>query len=356
MNLLLTSIGKRIELIEHLKTRFRVVGVDASTMNPAKGFVDVFYQIPKCREEGYVEALLEICRKEDVSLLVPLYEPEFLILDEARDRLEEIGVKLVLSDRRVLEICGDKRRTAAFFEKHKIPAPKTLRAEEVEEIIAGKMSAYPLILKPADGMGSEGIFRAKNRKELSFFYEYAGDNTLVQECVAGREYTIDVLCDFCGEPVYIVPRIRLEVISGEVSKSRVDMQERVIAETERLLGALRKEGCVCGPMTIQCFLSENERDIYFIEINPRFGGGVPLAFAAGADYAEALLRMARGIAYVVDRPESVLEAAEKRKENCATENRAGSAPGIAQGTDWTSFREREIKELTMLRYSSAVYE
>ncbi len=63
-------------------------------------------------------------------------------------------------------------------------------------------------------MGSEGIFRAGNRRELAFFYEYAGRDVLVQRCAAGREYTIDVLCDFFGETVYIVPRIRLEVISG----------------------------------------------------------------------------------------------------------------------------------------------
>ena len=86
-----------------------------------------------------------------------------------------------------------------------------------------------------------------------FFYEYAGRDVLVQRCAAGREYTIDVLCDFFGEPVYIVPRIRLEVISGEVSKSRTDMRECVIKGTEKLLAALREEGCVCGPMTIQCF-------------------------------------------------------------------------------------------------------
>lgn len=353
MNLLLTSIGKRIELIEHLKTRFRVVGVDASAMNPAKRFADIFYQVPRCREDGYVEALLEICRKENVSLLVPLYEPEFLILDKARDRFEEIGVKLVLSDRQVLEVCGDKRRTAAFFDKHEIPAPKTFSADDVVKIIAGEKAVYPLILKPAGGMGSEGIFRVKNRKELAFFYEYAGDNVLVQECAAGREYTIDVLCDFYGEPVYIVPRIRLEVISGEVSKSRVDMRKDVIAETEKLLAALGKEGCVCGPMTIQCFLSEDGTDISFIEINPRFGGGVPLAFAAGADYAEALFIMAQGYACTADHSKGVPEVAEKRGEDCAVNQ---SERVAVQRTDLTSFREREIKELTMMRYSSAVYE
>lgn len=333
MNLLLTSIGKRIELIEHLKSHFRVIGVDASMLNPAKGFTDVFYQIPRCKENGYIEALLDICRKEEVSLLVPLYEPEFIILDEARERFEKIGVKLVLSDGAVLEICGDKRKTAAFFEKYGIPAPVTLSDEKVKEIIAGEEADYPFILKPVNGMGSEGIFVAKNRKELDFFCEYAKD-TLVQECASGREYTIDVLCDFSGEPVYIVPRIRLEVISGEVSKSRVDLKKVVIEETEQLLSALNREGCVCGPMTIQCFLAEDGMSIQFIEINPRFGGGVPLAFAAGADYAAALEKMGEG--FIAGDQSGVLEAASR--------------------TDMTSFREKEIRELTMLRYSRAVYE
>ncbi len=72
MNLLLTSIGKRIELIEHLKSRFRVIGADASGLNAAKRFVDSFYHIPKCHEDGYVDALLSICEREAVLLLVPL--------------------------------------------------------------------------------------------------------------------------------------------------------------------------------------------------------------------------------------------------------------------------------------------
>lgn len=333
MNLLLTSIGKRIELIGHLKSSFRVVGVDASMGNPAKSFVDAFYLVPRCREESYVEALLAVCEKEEVSLLVPLYEPEFAVLNGARKKFEEIGVKLILSGEPVTEICNDKRKTAAFFKKYDIPAPEILTDMEVEAILAGERTRYPLVVKPADGMGSEGIFFAKNRRELEFFYGYV-DNALVQECASGLEYTVDVLCDFFGEPVYIVPRIRLEVRSGEVTKSRVDLQRKVIEETERLLFLLNKEGQVCGPMTIQCFWEEAEQSLKFIEINPRFGGGVPLAFAAGADYAAALRQM--GESFAAERAGGVLKAAEK--------------------SDLTLFREKKIKELTMLRYTQAVYE
>ncbi|MCI8383022.1 MAG: ATP-grasp domain-containing protein [Lachnospiraceae bacterium] len=322
MNLLLTSIGKRIELIEHLKSRFRIIGADASTENAAKYFTDVFYQIPRCSEENYVDKLLTICKKEEVSLLVPLYEPEFMILDGARERFREAGVTLVLSDKAVLDICDDKRKTAVFFEKYDIPAPKTFSAQEVEDIIGGRTAAYPLIVKPVDGMGSENIFMAGDRRELAFFYGYV-NNALVQERASGTEYTIDVLCNFSGEPVYLVPRVRLEVRAGEVTKSRVDPDALVEKETERLLAALRREGGVRGPMTIQCFLAEDKKSLQFLEINPRFGGGVPLAFAAGADYASALSEMAAG-----------------------------------KGTDGEAekdFPGKEIKKLTMLRYTQAVY-
>ena len=115
MNLLLTSIGKRIQLIEHLKTRFRVVGVDASLQNPAKHFVDAFYQIPRCREDGYIDTLLDICKKEKIDLLIPLFELEFPYLNEARKQFEELGVKLILSEKSVIDICSDKMQTAKFF-------------------------------------------------------------------------------------------------------------------------------------------------------------------------------------------------------------------------------------------------
>lgn len=324
MNLLLTSIGKRIELTEHLKSRFRVIGVDASSENAAKYFVDSFYRVPRCLEKGYVEALLSICKRERVSMLIPLYEPEFMVLDKARKHFEEAGVTLVLSERSVLDICNDKSRTAAFFERNRISAPRTLSEREVRERLDKGDGTYPLVVKPADGMGSANIFFAKDKEELSFFYSHV-DKALVQECAVGKEYTIDVLCSLSGEPVYIVPRIRLEVRDGEVTKSRVDRQSLVIEETKRLLAALQKEGGVKGPMTIQCFLAEDKKTLQFLEINPRFGGGVPLAFAAGADYAAVLEKM-------------------------------GEQVRSKRSFDMTVFQRKEIKELTMYRYTQAVYE
>ncbi|MCM1057003.1 MAG: ATP-grasp domain-containing protein [Firmicutes bacterium] len=319
MNLLLTSIGKRIQLIEHLKNTFRVVGADASGRNAARYFTDGFYQAPRCDEAGYVSALLAICEREQIDMLIPLYEGEFPVLNKARGQFEELGVHLALSGEQVIDVCNDKRRTAAFFEKYDIPAPRVYSRDQAEA--AGR---YPLIVKPFDGMGSRGVFQAENREQLDFFCRYV-DKPLIQDCAVGTEYTIDVLCDEGGTPVYIVPRIRLEVRSGEVVKSRTAKRGILVRETKRLLEALNREGSVAGPLTVQCFLSggSDEEKISFIEINPRFGGGVPLSFAAGADYGKALGEMCGGKRWGVRTEEEYLG---------------------------------DFSELTMLRYEQAVYE
>ena len=148
-----------------------------------------------------------------------------------------------------------------------------------------------------------------------------GGGIIVAEMALGAQDAF-LMCDEGGTPVYIVPRVRLEVRSGEVVKSRTVKQGLVIRETMVLLEALKREGSVAGPLTVQCFLSDNEGEISFIEINPRFGGGVPLSFAAGADYGSALAKM-------------------------------------CEGKRWSPRTEEEyladFSELTMLRYDQAVY-
>lgn len=314
MNVLITSIGKRVQLIKYLKSYFNVVGVDAGELNPAKSFVNKFYKIPKVNEEDkYIESLLTICKDESIDIVIPLYEGEFEILSQKRNYFEEIGTLLLLSSEEVLGICKDKQDTYKFFKNSSINVPKVYAEDEVGE------ENLPLIIKPRDGMGSSNVFKANNIRELQFFKEYV-QNSIVQEYIEGEEYTVDALVDLKGNPIYIVPRKRLEVRAGEVVKSATIKDSSIIAETEKVIKLLNMAkdssglGAV-GPLTIQFFKTE-ENQIYLLEINPRFGGGVPLSFEAGADYGKAIIALKSG-------------------EDC----------------EYVS----GFKEITMLRYDEAVY-
>lgn len=296
MNLLITSIGKRVQLIKYLKKSCTIVGVDAGELAPAVSFVDKFYKIPKCSEEGYIETLLSICKNEKIKFLIPLHEFEFNILCLNREKFKEVGTTLLLSHRNIIDICQDKLKTYEFFVQNNINTPKSYSRNEIKNMLASNEEIhFPLIVKPINGMGSADVFKINNNKELEFFIEYIKE-PIIQEFIEGIEYTIDVLCDLKGHTISIVPRERLEVRSGEVSKSRTVKDKEIIKETYRLMECLakyRKDVTVIGPYTIQCKIT-SQNEIKFIEINPRFGGGVPLTFEAGVDYGKNFNIMAEG--------------------------------------------------------------
>ncbi len=100
------------------------------------------------------------------------------------------------------------------------------------------------------------------------------------------EYTIDAYYSSGGRLLCLVPRERLEVRDGEISKGiarKNFVYEKLWGSMGHLVGAV---GCI----TLQVFADPETHDIKGLEINPRFGGGYPLSDAAGARYAEWLIR------------------------------------------------------------------
>lgn len=285
---LFTSIGRRVELVQAFKRSYaairleaRVLATDAQPCHaPASYFVDQCFKVPKVNDESYVDSLLAICKAEKVDLLIPLFEPEFFLLNAKCSDLEKLGVKLLLSKRQVLESCQDKWQTYHFFISHGIKTPKTWIENNLPQI------PFPVFVKPRKGMGSRGAQRVDTDKQLEFVLKQNGE-LLIQEFISGKEYTLDILADLNGKVLSVVPRERLEVRAGEVSKSRTVYREDLIEQGRYIV---EKLGAI-GPVTVQCI--DDGKDVYWIEVNPRFGGGVPLAIRAGVDYPVLLYKMVK---------------------------------------------------------------
>ncbi len=312
--ILFTAIGRRVELIKAFQASFkekkieaRVLGVDIDPMFASAGyFVDKVFPVPRFNEAEYVRSLLEICKTEKVDILLPLFEPEFPILDEQRQAFLEFGTFVLLSNKNALQICNDKFNTFKFFTESGVKTPPTW----VTSALPGDLS-FPLFVKPSSGMGSQGAKKVLSSLELDNALRY-GEDMIVQQYISGTEYTLDMLTDFDGRALSVVPRERLEVRSGEISKGKTVERPDLI---EQAVDIVEKLGAI-GPLTLQCMDTGNE--VFWIEINPRFGGGVPLAIHAGVDYPNILYRLTQG--------EKVI-------------------PFIGQYT----------KNLVMLRYDEAVY-
>ncbi|AEE96755.1 ATP-grasp domain-containing protein [Mahella australiensis] len=283
---LFSSVGRRTELIRFFtnKDGIYVIGVDVSALAPAAYMCHKFFKVPNFNDAGYVDVLLDICRNEGVSLLIPLHEGEFNVLLQNRRRFEDAGCRLLLSSEEVISICQDKYNTFLFFQQNGVNTPATILPEEIEY----RKTEFPLFIKPRNGMGSRYAYRITDERQLRFFIEYV-PCPIVQEFIDGTEYTVDVLCDMEGQVISTVPRERIEVKDGEISKGRTVKDWRIIKATTEVAEKLK----AIGPLTIQCIIDKND-NIFFIEINPRFGGGVPLAIEAGVNYPDLLAKMLSG--------------------------------------------------------------
>lgn len=182
-----------------------------------------------------------------------------------------------------VQICRDKRLTWEFFRKCGVQAPETF--DDITKYHLG----FPCFIKPKDGSSSINAYKVDNLDELRSLSERIHDY-IIQPYIDGSEFTVDILCDFEGHPIYITPRNRTAVRSGEVSKTVINLDEKIINECKSIV----KKFAPCGPITIQLIRNKADKQDYFIEINPRFGGGSPLSIKAGADSPSAILELLLG--------------------------------------------------------------
>jgi carbamoyl-phosphate synthase large subunit len=293
LNILFTSAGRRVSLLRSFKEALKTLGVEGHLVGadirrdaPALYVADVRLQVPRVDDPNYMDTLLRICREFEIDLVIPLIDTGLPLLAENHTRFAEAGARLMLASPETVAISSDKRRTRAFFERAGVESPRVL---DIDAHLADTNAHYPVMLKPAGGSAGIGVTVIRNAKELTFFRDYVPD-PMLQEFVSGVEHTLDVLLDFEGHVHCVVPRRRIEVRAGEVSKGMTVKDPRIMAAGRQVAEAL--PGAV-GCQTVQCFLSESGQ-ISFIEINPRFGGGYPLSHAAGANYALWICQFALG--------------------------------------------------------------
>jgi carbamoyl-phosphate synthase large subunit len=289
VRILFTCVGRRIELIrafrraaEAIGVRLEVHGADASEMSPGFHMVDKPHLVPKIASGQYIDALIQLARSRGISLLVPLIDTELLEIARARDRFAEAGCMALISAPGVVEICRNKLETYRTLREAGVDTPQTWPSSEV---VAWPHHDFPYFVKPRAGSAAKGSHIVNDLQELQTFVRLA-DDAIVQEFVHGVEHTLDVYTGFDGVPRCVVARRRLEVRTGEVSKSLVVKDDGLMAVGIRVTEVLRE----CrGVVTVQCIATDDRR-IRVIEINPRFGGGVPLAIHAGADFPKWILQ------------------------------------------------------------------
>lgn len=289
MNVLLTSVGRRVMVVryfrEALEGKGDVVAVDCDPTAPALYAANYRETVPTIGDPDYVNRLLAICERYRISAVLSLIDPELTLLATHADRFRERGIRVVVASPASTEICLDKQRTHDLLQDHGIPCVPTYSSmEEIERAHATQSLQFPAIVKPRKGSASIGIMKVHSMADLSVAFERSMD-LVVQPFVTGQEYGVDLYVDLVsGEPVSVFTRRKLRMRAGETDRSLAVHEPELAALVLRLAHVLK----LIGPNDIDCF-QIGERFV-ISEINPRFGGGYPHAYACGENFVHMLLR------------------------------------------------------------------
>lgn len=286
-NILITSAGKRVALTKYFKETLHRFFPDAKVfttdmkpeMAPAGYVSDGCFEVPRVTEEKYPELLLDICKKNNVGMIIATIDTELLLLSDLKEAFKKEGIYVMVSDKPFITLCRDKRNTGAFFESNGVRVPT-----EIDKY----HPTFPMFAKPYDGSLSTNLHYIKSVDDLTqeilddpklLFMEYINKSIY-------KEFTVDMYYGKDHRVKCIVPRERIEIRAGEINKGRTAKNE-ILSFLKDKLGYI--EGCV-GCICVQLFFHPETHDMVGIEINPRFGGGYPLSYMAGGNFPELLIR------------------------------------------------------------------
>jgi len=289
VRVLFSCVGRRVELVEAFRAAGKTLGVrvicygtDASWMAPAIHHVDHPVIAPPIAKPGYIRHLLNVVKREHIDLVVPTIDSDLMKLADARGKFRALGCTVLVSDPHVIETCQDKLLTFRSLSAGGIPTPETWTLRSALKL---KKKPIPGFIKPRFGSAGMGTARVDDLDELKVRSRKV-KHPIVQTLAKGVEHTLDVYCSLTDGTVRcVVPRRRLEVKGGEVSKAQIVKDKKLMALAQRVVEHL---GDCIGVMTVQ-LMRPTSGPTKVIEINPRFGGGAPLSIAAGADFPKWIL-------------------------------------------------------------------
>ena len=295
MNILILSAGTRNKIVQYfvrtLNVRGNVIATDMSSLAPAIYEADKYYIVPKMTDPGYLEVILDICRKEKIKGVLSLIDPELSLLAEHREKFEAIGTTVIGSSYTLCEMSLDKFQMYNWLKTHGYKCAKSYMDKEVffADVDAGVIT-YPVFVKPARGSASISISKVYDRETVELLFAHE-DGLMIQEFLDGQEIGADVYIDIVSHNVVsIFTKKKLKMRAGETDKAVSFKDDKLFALIEQFV----KETGYNGQIDIDIFDVNGE--YYISEVNPRFGGGYPHAFESGADHIKLILNNLQGTA------------------------------------------------------------
>jgi carbamoyl-phosphate synthase large subunit len=101
MNILILSCGTRNKIVQYFKKELgdkgQVIATDCSELAPALYDADMHFIVPRINEEGYEDAIFNICKENNIKCVLSLIDPELSFLAKKKDKFLDIGTIPIVS-------------------------------------------------------------------------------------------------------------------------------------------------------------------------------------------------------------------------------------------------------------------
>jgi len=247
------------------------------------------------------ERLIEIKEKTGLDILIPTLDAELPLLIKYQDELNEMGIKTLLPSLEQFKL-REKANLAEFCEKLGVKYPKTIKILSLEDLYeALKEIGYPCMIKG----NYYKAYKAYNLDEaIEYFYKISnewGFPLLVQEIVSGVEVNYVGISN--GKLLGGVGIKKLTTTElGKVWEAISLKNEQLLALTHKFVELSQWRGA------FEVEAIATAKDIYLIEINPRFPAWVNFSTQLGINLPKMMVELIEGkeVKPVHDYPENKL--------------------------------------------------
>ena len=293
MNILILSAGTRNKIVQYFRKTLgdtgNVIATDCSEIAPAIYDADKHYIVPRMDAPGYIDVILEICRKEQINGVLSLIDSELSLLAEHEDAFRVVGTTVIGSSYDLCEMSLDKYQMYEWLTVHGYRCAKSYMDKDAfyADVEVGKIS-YPVFVKPARGSASISISKVYDKETVDLLFSHE-EGLMIQEFLNGQEIGADVYIDMVsGEVVSIFTKKKLKMRAGETDKA-VSFKDPVLFE---LIEKFVLAAGYRGQIDIDIF--DIGGSYYISEVNPRFGGGYPHAYESGSDHMKLIVENMEG--------------------------------------------------------------
>lgn len=274
-----------------------------------------FVQIPKAKEPGFIEFIIDYCKVNKIQVIFPLVTFELFEFSYHYERFEKEGIKVIVSSYESLSIANNKSGLLKHLKSKGIKTPdfEVVSSGDFEGFIrAVERLGYPskpIVVKPSISNGSRGV-RILNASidKFDLLFNYKPDNLytecndyikiikdrefpelLVSECLPGKEYTIDTIVDVHGKPILVLPRSRRKMVGGISVEGTFEENQEITQYCHDVICSMK----LYGPIGIQVKQAD-DGTFKILEINPRIQGTSCSAMGLGINIPLVIVKMTVG--------------------------------------------------------------